>query len=174
MVVINDNICFSMKKLRKHFSDDIKNFINRALEHYLNEEEIKKIAENTGEYVKEKLLEDNFIYLTMDDNLCTYKYRRGKKDGNYCCKKITKNGNKHKYVCTRHNPDHIPKKRKNKNFKNSKNCKIFENNKNINNLVFKLKNDKNKILKKKLKKNRKIFICSSGLLNFKKIFDNIL
>lgn len=66
-------------------------------------------------YVKEKITEDHFVYLNMNDNICTHKFRKGKRDGEYCCKKITINGNKTKYVCTKHNKDHFPNKRKIKN-----------------------------------------------------------
>lgn len=179
MVVLNDNICFSMKKLRSYLSSDVRNFVCRALEYYLNDEKINKIAKDTENYIKDKLLDDYFIYLTMDDNLCTYKYRRGKKDGNYCCKKITKNGNKKKFVCTKHNPDHIPTK-KAKNAKNAKNAKIY-NDGIINtipgdNKVNLCKKTNKKIFKNRFKNKYKFKnkIKIHGEINFKYIIEKLL
>lgn len=113
----------------------------------------------------------------MDRNICSHKFKKGKMDGYYCCKKITKNGDKNNYFCTKHNKNHVPKK---KNIKEKINeiqqNRIFKNNeyKNNNDLIIKKNNNKNKIFKKNIKKRKRIFTCNGGILSFKKIFENIL
>lgn len=178
MVVLNDIISFNMKKLRTNLPLDVKNFIYKSLDYYLKDGKIDEIAEKVEKYIKEKLIEDHFIYINMNNNHCTHKYKKGKKDGEYCCKKITNNGNRHKYVCTRHNKEHVPKKRLNKKLKNFENFGNCKNYKDINKSIIKIDNKishlrKNKKLKNN-KKNKKIFICNSGLIDFKKIFKDIL
>jgi hypothetical protein len=75
------------------------------------ENKIKKFKDSIIKEIKNKIGTDNFIYNIMDNDHCTYKHKRGKKDGEFCCKKITKNGDNKKFVCTVHNRDHKPIKK---------------------------------------------------------------
>lgn len=180
MVVLNETIEFSVKKLRNNLSLTVKEFLKEALDYYIDKKNIEKILKNTEKFIKNKIIEDHFIYINMNDNLCTHKFKRGKRDGEYCCKRITKNGDKSKYICTKHNKGHIPKKKikkvvnradnradngnSNRTLKGSnefilckKSCgKIFKN-----------KNNKNK-----LKRKNKITI--HGEINFKYIMTKLL
>lgn len=189
MVCLNDVISFKKNILKNNLKNELNDYIQNNF--YLNEipqlkleSNIKseltiKIIDNIKNLIKNKINElfenDYFLYKNMDDNVCTHKYKRGKNDGRFCCKKITKKGNKEKYVCRIHNPDHKPEKRNNKklkNSKNNKNCKIFENNKNIDNSTIKINNSKNKILKRKKHIKKKMII--HGIINFKDIFNKLL
>lgn len=63
----------------------------------------------------------------MDDNHCVFKYTRGKKSGNFCCKKINTNleDNKKYYLCCSHSKNiyriNIISEDKDNNNKNSVN-----------------------------------------------------
>ena len=115
----------------------------------------------------------------MDSNKCVHKYKKGKKEGMFCCKKITKNGNQKQFVCTKHNPDHIPNKRtiKNKqlNVITNKSNKFSSKNIYIDKIPSELgiKKNNQKIYKKnKNIKSKKIII--KGIINFKDILDKLL
>lgn len=192
MVCLNPVISFDKLKLQNNLIEKItgdveNNFYLYKLDHLKLDSKIKTeitvdIVKNVNKIIKESIKNsfsnDYFIYVNMDDNLCVHKFKKGNKEGYFCCKKITKNGDKNNYVCTKHNKDHKPKKRKNKNLKISKICE--NNNKHIDldiNKKIVINNNRNRIFKKKLKnnkKNKKIFICNSGLIDFKKIFKDIL
>lgn len=197
MVCLNENITFKKLKLQNNLIKEVTSDVDEKfhlqglkLDEKLKTEitnkninNIKKIIEKS---IKKLFSSDYFIFLNMDDNLCSHKFKRGKYEGNFCCKKITKRGNKEKYVCTKHNKDRIPEKRIKRDINNTTKCI----NESTNNIVFNISsnynmnsgfknrilkdNNKNRIFKKKLKKNNKIFICNGGLIDFKKIFKNIL
>lgn len=172
MVILNKYISFEKSKLNNNLNKYTNE--NIRLDSILNLDEIilEKIKKRINKTINEFFENDHQLYLSMNENHCVYKHKRGKNEGNFCCKKITINGDKNEYLCTKHNKKHIPKKKN----KISKNCKLFENTKNIDNLI-KINNNnryKNRIFKKKLKKNNKIFICNSGFIDFKQIFNNIL
>ena len=179
MVCLNENITFNKLKLKNNLIKEItnefdSNFYFQGLE--IDEKTKSEITFHNVNNIKEiirksikKLFEnDNFIYINMDDNLCVHKFKKGKRDGYFCCKKITKNGDKKQYVCTMHNKNHVPSKRN----KNSKNSKIFENSRNINETIIKLHNKK--IIKRKMKlKNKKIKINVYGEINFNNIIKRL-
>lgn len=169
MVCLNEILPFNKKKLRNNINKNIQEMIKLKLELELEDNIINKIQENIKKTVEEMFSDDNFIYLNLDDNHCVHKYKRGKHEGYFCTKKIKTNlnGNSKDYLCARHSKKHIPRKRKitvtvkNQTFlKNSEKLKIKENY---------IHKNKNRIYKKKIKRNRNIFICNSGLLNFEKI-----
>lgn len=188
MVCLNEVISFKKLNLRNNLTNELNDELQRnfylsdfpqlKLESDIKSELTIKIIDNIKKIIKNKMNDlfsnDNFIFINMDDNICTHKFKKGKNDGRFCCKKITKYGDKNNYVCTRHNKNHIPKK-KNKNLKNSKNsnhCKIFENNKNIDNSI--MKSDNKKIKKRKMKlKNKKIKINVYGEINFNNIIKRL-
>lgn len=177
MVILNEHIRFNINGLRKRLSQDIGELIRHSLEFYMKKEQIEKVADKVEKRIKNKLIEDHFVYLNMDDNLCTYKFKRGKHYGKYCCRKINTNlppFSSKDYLCTRHSKIHIPKKRERNSIKI---LKIHEKS-HINSSIFYDFHKKiyNKIYKKNFKKlrNRKIFSCNGGLINFGKIFKDIL
>lgn len=115
----------------------------------------------------------------MNDNLCTYKIKKGKQSDTFCCKKITKNGNKKEFVCTKHNSKHIPKKRipKNKQLNIITNINNEHNTKKNHNYKKPLLNIKRDDQKKIYKRNKTIKpkkIVIKGIINFKDIFKNLL
>lgn len=178
MVCLNRYISFDKIKLKNNLSKELNESIKLEFDiYYYNNEKIKNIFEKIYKHINDKtkeLFENNhFLYINMNDNICSHMYKKGKQEGYFCCKKITKNGNKKESVCTKHNKSHIPKKKlKIKNNKNSKNCKIFENDKNIDNSIIKMNINKNKIIKNRLKNNfskikkRKFKINIYGEINF--------
>lgn len=106
--IIDDKLYFLdviFECLKKELKNDEDEYNNK----------IKKLKDNIIKEIRNKFNCDNFIYRIIDNNHCGFKHKRGKRDQEFCCKKITKNGNKDKYVCTTHNKDHIPNKRKDKN-----------------------------------------------------------
>lgn len=174
MVVLNKYISFEKIRLNNNLNKYINE--NIRLDFILNLDEIiiEKIKMKINKTINEFFENDYQIYNSMNNNHCTYKHRKGMKEGHYCCKKITKNGNKKKYLCTKHNPEHIPEKK-------AKKAKIMEitkinNNRIINNtnsrdnkvIVFK-KSNKNKF-KKKLKNK----IIVHGEINFKNIIKKLI
>lgn len=186
MVFLNKYITIDKLKMKKNLIKNVVDNINRKYYLYnipglekidfkIKEETSMKIKNDVNEIIKntiKNLFEnDNFIYINMKDDLCTYKHKKGKNEGYICCKRITKNGNKEKYVCTIHNKKYISKKR------NKSNNSIFKKDVNISfkydiNSTFK---NKNKIYKNKFKRNNnKIFICNSGVIDFKNIIKKLL
>lgn len=199
MVCLNTNISFNKLKLKNNIQKELLNEINDNfhlcggfglvklednIKLELNQIIISKINKLVEKKINDLFSNDYFIYKNMDDNKCTYKFKKGKNEDNFCCKNITKNGNKSKYVCTKHNPEHIPKKRniKNKSSKNKNSNVITKiNNKSnseiINNYKSPLlcinRNNQKKIYKRnKNTKPKKIII--KGIINFKEILKNLL
>lgn len=171
MVCLNKNISFNVNTLKLSIVSNVNCFVQNALEFYLSEDKIIKVQNKLEKQIKSLFYNDHFVYLNMNNNLCTHKFKRGKSDGFFCCKKITSNGNKKNYVCTKHNKEHVPKKRNNNinvvNIINDTKDKFLQNNSILRNL--------SKVKKvKKNKKLRKIFICNSGKIDFKSIFKLLL
>lgn len=186
MAILNDIISLNIKELKKEILKSVEEEIDHEL-YYLdeiNEDRKKILKKNILKNMKIKINTDNFIYTVMDKNICTFKHTRGKKDGHFCCKKITKKGDKKKFVCRTHNKNHIPNKKikhlKDKSLenkkvnekvdheKNNENYNYFDNEKhNINNIdLIKVK----KIMKK-ISKN-KIYIGNYGSFIFSNIIKN--
>lgn len=193
MVCLNKVISFEKIKLRNNIKKEIVNKINDDFYLYnepglvklennikleLNQIIINKINKLIEKKIDDLFSSDYFIYKNMNDNLCTYKIKKGKSADNFCCKKITKNGNKLKYVCTKHNPDHIPRKRNTKNtqlnvitdISNKPSLKNICNNKSS--MLSIKKNNKKKIYKKK--NNQPIKIIIRGIIDFKDILNKLM
>lgn len=176
MVCLNENISFRKIKLRDNLIKKVTEKVNNNF--YLNElnklkvdSKIKSelafsIINNVNKIIKDEIKNlfssDNFIYVNMDDNICGHKFNKGKREGYYCCKKITRNGDKEKYVCTQHNKNHIPKKKKikylNQKIKTGYDSVIFKN---------------KKIIKRKIKLKKKKIIVK-GIIDFKDIINKLL
>lgn len=128
MVCLNDKIPVNIFQMKKVIIDKLDQIIEDELfyidDKNLNQDIKDKLKNNILKEMKNKLYTDNFIYLIMDNNYCSFKHNRGKNDGKFCCKRITSNGDKKEYLCTIHNKNHIPKT---KNIK-MKIQKIYKNN----------------------------------------------
>lgn len=124
MVCFNKNLPINLKQMKKVLLSEIDYIINdklyfldiifSSLKNDLKKDEdkynnkIKKLKDNIIKEISNKFNSDYFLYKIMDDNHCTFKHKRGKRESEFCCKKITNNGDKKKYLCTNHNPKHIP------------------------------------------------------------------
>lgn len=188
MVCLNDSLLFNKKKLIYNIPKELNESIRLNFNIYFhNNDELKnifeKIYKNINDKTKDLFSSDNFIYINMDDNHCTHKFKRGKKEGYICHKKINTNlkDEKKDYLCCAHSKKHVTKKKFNKKQKEKEN--IIKNNLKINisnpdflhlkkddNIYFNYK--KNKRIKKK--KNKRIFICNGGTINIGKIIKNLL
>lgn len=120
MVCFNDKLPINLDQMNREIIKKLDKIIEDQL-YYLDDKiisEDKKIRLKNQiiKEMKDKIKSDNFIYLIMDDNYCTYKYKRGKNERNYCSKKIRTNleGQKKDYLCCKHSKKHIPEKRKEK------------------------------------------------------------
>lgn len=127
MTYLNEIVPINMKALKKliieKIEDEIENqlylldIIFPDLKKYIEDnkkiynEKINRIKNNISKNVRNIISSDHFCYMVMDDNRCTYKHNRGSNDGKFCCKNITKKGNKKNFVCRIHNKYHIPEKK---------------------------------------------------------------
>lgn len=194
MVCLNKNISFDKNKLKKNIQNELAEEINNnfylnnmpsliKLEKYikleLNDFIIKKVNKLINNKIDKLFSNDYFIYKNMDENVCVHKFQKGKKEGYFCTKKITKNGDKSKYVCTQHNKNHIPKKKiiKNKqinsitNKSNDISLSSIYIDKPLSNLYMK-KNNKKIYKNNKNSRTKKIII--KGIINFKNILEKLL
>lgn len=181
MVCLNETISFEKKKLKNTLIDKLNESVKLNFELDINKDIIEKIMNNNKNKIEELFSSDYFIDITMNRNICSHKIKKGKMEGYLCCKKITINGSKKNYVCTKHNKDHIPKRKKNKkdNFINSPNYILNKSSKKIfkkeyiKNINFKNK----KVFKNKFRRKNKIKIQVHGEINFnnimKKLFQDI-
>lgn len=189
MVCLNESIMFNKKKLTKNIPAEINEMIRLEFDYFIEKKILEKIYKKINEKSKELFSNNHFLYINMDDSVCTHMYKRGRNEGYLCHKKIRTNlnGETKDYLCTKHSKKHIPKK----NNKFSKVNKISKIHKHDNILINKekiedinLKNkenhinkNKNRIIKKKLRNNkkyRKIFICNGGTLNIGNILNKLL
>jgi hypothetical protein len=101
----------------------IKNIIHEVMENYIDNEmlvvKIEKKKALMNDIINEKLKEiksNNFWYVNSSPNVCTFIYKRGKKEGFMCHRKINTNlnGEKPDYLYSTHSKKHNPKKRNKK------------------------------------------------------------
>lgn len=181
MVYLNENVSINIKLLEKILMEKLGNIVEHELYYIdnIDDEKKDKITKNILKEIKNEIKKDIFIYRIMDDKKCTFKHSRGNKDGYFCCKNITHNGDKDKYLCRIHNKYHISTK---KNIKRDDNYKVSDNNISISKSVniTTINNNKNSlyklpsiqyqniIFKNKMKKN-KYYIKNINLKNIKNI-----
>lgn len=175
MVCINEKLPIDYIQMRKLIIEELYNIIDNEL-YYVNELKDKKKEKNKKNIINEfrnRISSDSVIERMIHEDYCIYKHKRGKKDGQFCCKKITINGDKNKYVCTKHNKNHIPQKRHekmiiNKNINKSisicNSVKLL--NQNIINKNGKKKNNYN------IKRNKNIHINNFNKNIFKRVFND--
>lgn len=180
MVCLNENISFKKLVLRDNLNKEIIQAIRLNSELDLDENIFKKIKNIIHYKFKELFSNNYFLYINMDDNVCSHMFKRGKKEGHFCHKKITSNGNRENYVCTIHNKNHKPQKKNKNHIKNIKNhngennCNIISkgNVDSISKNISKRNNkkiNKNRLRRKKFKK-----IVIRGFIDFKYIYNNFL
>lgn len=113
MVCLNEKLPINLKQMKSVFLKELDEIIENEI-YYLNginDEKKDKLKNNIIKKMNNKFNSDFFIYRIIHNEHCTYKHQRGKNDGKFCCKRITNNGNKTKFVCTIHNKEHIPRKK---------------------------------------------------------------
>lgn len=175
MVCLNNSLLFEKIKLKNNLEKEINRGIK--LEFQLDIEKNEILFSRIKKYIKDKLENlfsfNYFLYDNMDESVCTHMFKKGKKEGYFCHKKIRTNinGEPKDFLCTRHSKKHIPKKRINyNNFLKMTEISSKNNiHEDIHGDIHKINKNNKKILKKKIKRNKKVFICNSGLLIFEKI-----
>lgn len=112
MVFLNENISFNVKTLKQSFSFELKKVIDEC-DHFLSKKNVTFIQDIIEKKIRSLFNNDHFLNINMNPNLCSFKHKRGKDNGFFCCKKIKKNKQDGSYMCCKHNKNNIPKKRKN-------------------------------------------------------------
>lgn len=187
MGCLNEKLPIDYRYLRKIFVDELDIIVNDVLFYVddIKNEKKEKIKNNIISEFKNRINNNNIIERIIHKDHCIHKYNKGKKDGNICCKKITMNGNKKKYVCTIHNKDHIPKKKIIKNDTNNisinKSISLFNKNNeaniistlsssSVNKKYIKLK--KISFTEKHKNKNKSNYVKNFNIINFNKEIKN--
>lgn len=117
MVVLNEFLPISILSLKTQFSNKLIDILDDKLDYYIETSTVikkndkKRLFNNIVKEVKNIISSDHFLYLIMDNNYCTHKYRKGKNEGKYCAKKIRSNNPKKVYLCCSHDKEHVPKKK---------------------------------------------------------------
>lgn len=148
MVVLNEFLPICISSLKIHLSNKIREVLDDRLDHFIETSTIIKktkkniIFDNIIDDIKNIISSDNFLYLVMHDNYCIHKYKKGKKEGQYCAKIIRSNNPKKVYLCCQHDKDHIPKKKERKGIKKNVDIEGTIETKNINNKENTKKNKK--------------------------------
>lgn len=124
--------------IKKIFIDELENILDNELFYLdlLNDNKKQKLKNIIVKEIRNRISSNNIIERSIHKDYCIHKYVKGKKQGEYCCKKITINGDKNKFVCTKHNKSHIPKNKCYKKINGSDNPnpdKILKFEKNIRN-----------------------------------------
>lgn len=180
MVCLNENIRFNKIKLKNNIPKEINKMIKLEFNYLIEEKMLEKIYKRINEKSEEMFSDNYFLYLNMDKTVCVHMFKKGKKEGYFCQKKIRTNlpeNSGNDYLCCSHSKKHIPRKRKNtKNFlKISENPEFlkFREDHNKEKNFHKIYNKKNKINKSKKKKLKRIIVCNYGTIDFSKILKNI-
>jgi hypothetical protein len=115
MVYLNENISFNIKTLKQSLTIEFQSLLDKY-DNIINDDIIESLKGELEKKVNTLFSNDKFVYLNMNENHCTHKYRKGTKDGHFCGRKINTNliDNKKDYLCCSHSKKHIPKKRKEK------------------------------------------------------------
>lgn len=114
MVALNEFLPINHIQLRDNLSNDLDTFMQNELDMYINQQIITRIKEKMKYRMKSLFSNDHFLYLSMNNEFCTHKFKKGKRDGMFCGKRIRTNlpyGSKPDYLCCKHSKQHIPRKR---------------------------------------------------------------
>jgi hypothetical protein len=177
MVILNIDVSINKNTM----INSIKNIMKKVMEEYFENESLtknkNKLVENIIKTNIDKIKDKYFWYLNSSENTCIHIYKRGKNEGFMCQKKIKTNlvDNKSDYLCCKHSKKHIPKKRKEKTNPAHKCVTYNVKDKSLNKIkIINNKKDLKNICKKKNKKNKKILICNSGILDIGKLIGSLL
>lgn len=133
MVCLNKKVPIDLSLMKKVIISELENIIKNKLCYILDKnEKIEKINKNIINELKNRFNTDLFIQRMVHNENCIYKYKRGSKESQLCCNKITINGDKENFVCTKHNKKHIPIKRNINNISVKKSIELFKENENVN------------------------------------------
>lgn len=166
MVVLNSEILVNKNKMIGSIRDIMEQVLHKYFDEEMLVDNVEKKRKILQEVINEKLCrikDKHFWHINCSEEVCTHFFKRGKKEGYMCHKKIKTNieGDKKDFLCCTHSKLHIPKT-----------CK-----KKITKPIEKKIHDVKKIIKireKVEKKRRKIYICNSGNLNLSKILSELL
>lgn len=118
-MVSNEWIPVNIVNMEKHIIKNTEDILKKEIfniEKRINENDI---INNIIEKMKQKMNNDYFWYLIMDNNFCVYKNRKTDK---FCYTRIINKNNK--YLCSKHDPNYIKKCRPKKEKKKEINMNI--------------------------------------------------
>lgn len=174
MVYLNKVISVNIKLLEKWVLEKLGNEIEDELDyvHNITDERKEKIKNNILKRMKYEMKKDNFVYRIMDEKKCVYKHKIGNKDGYFCHKNITKNGDKNEYLCRIHNKHHVPEKKIIKNIPIKDSINIIKENRNKINNIIKNKTSEDISSTKNKKENDNVLSLNNILNNDKPLLLN--
>lgn len=91
MVFLNENISFNVNLLRQDLCTQLCYFVNNILEPNVGNDKIEYIENCMIKEIKNMFDSNFFIYKNMNPNLCTNMFKKAKREGYFCCKKIKTN-----------------------------------------------------------------------------------
>jgi hypothetical protein len=110
MVCLNTDIPINYIHFIKNIPDEITEEIKDIIDiEKLSDKDMNIILKKINSYIKKLFSNDYFIYLLISSKHCVHKYKRGKKDGTYCCSKIEIDDKN--FLCSRHNRKYTPNSR---------------------------------------------------------------
>lgn len=116
MVCLNEKLPINIKRMKNVMIEEIDFIIEHELFYLdnikIDENRKNKLKNNIIKEIKNQFNFDLFIYRIIDDEHCSFKHKRGSKDGHFCCRKIKKNKQDGSYLCATHNKNNIKNKRK--------------------------------------------------------------
>jgi hypothetical protein len=196
MVCLNKSLFFNKNKLKENLIKEINYSIKLDFNVFYNDKELKNIFNMINKHISLKIKDlfasDHFIYVNLDDNICSHKFMKGKNEGYFCQKKIRTNiiDGRKDFLCCSHSKLHISKKRiskkndnlnlKLKSYTNTMTDKcatsdiyrniLFNNSTNY----FKISNQSKMKFKKFKKRQNKIYLGNCFKFNFDKLLSENL
>lgn len=112
MVCLNEFIPFNKINLRNDLITEMESFMQVELENYIEKNLLEKLTKQLKTKITRMFNNDYFIYKHMGDRYCTHKFKRGKNEGRFCCRKIGTylHNDKKDFLCVQHSKLHIPRK----------------------------------------------------------------
>ena len=162
MVILNTWIPIDCISLKKNLIKQVKEILEDEI---IDNKNSVRIIDNITKKFSSIFDKDFFWYYNMHENFCTHKFKKGIRENNFCCKKIKSNNPKKSFLCCQHDPGHIPiprDKKRNENHNIEENIDSgYQTDNVLSNINFniepdKLKDNKNILLNKKKKNNKKI------------------
>lgn len=122
MVVLNSEILVNKNKMIGSIRDIMEQVLHKYFDEEMLVDNVEKKRKILQEVINEKLCrikDKHFWHINCSEKVCTHFFKRGKKEGYMCHKKIKTNieGDKKDFLCCTHSKLHIPKTCKKKNYK---------------------------------------------------------